>query len=248
MKFENKIAIVTGAGGNIGRYSALALARGGAKIAVVDFVRESAEETVRLVGELGGEAKAYVCDVKDYASVHACFEAVEAELGAVDILVTAAGGSTRSHMTTLAKQSPEVILDNIGVNLYGALWFAKEAAASFERRCSDGRIIFVASILGLQGLEKCVEYSAGKGGIIAMSRALAKELGHLGVTVNCVSPGKVNRPNEGGDVSHTNYLGKLCTAEDIAGAVEFLAAETGRFVTGHNLIVDGGRSLGVKER
>ena len=240
------IAVVTGAGGNIGRHIALRLAATGAKIAVVDCIAETVGKTANEIIAAGGDARAYVCDVKEYAAVHACAERIRAELGNIGILVTAAGGSTRSHITTLERQSPEIIADNIGVNLFGALWFAKEAAADITARGEGGRIIFIASILGVQGREGCVEYSAAKGGIIAMSKALAKELGSFGATVNCVSPGLVNRPGDQSDVRPTNYLGEYCTAGDIADAVEFLASERGRFITGHNLVVDGGRSLGLK--
>ena len=246
MKFEKMTAVVTGAGGNIGGAIAKRLAAGKAKVAVVDYSAETAGKCADEIVASGGEAKAYVCDVKDYTKVHECFEAVKNDFGRVDILVTAAGGSTRSKITTLAKQSPEVIEDNIGVNLFGAMWFAKEMAAHLEERMAAGRIVFIASILGLQGREGCVEYSAAKGGIIAMSKALAKELGHLGATVNCVSPGLVNRPGDNTDVRATNFLGQYCTAEDITDAVEFLASESGKFITGHNLIVDGGRCLGLK--
>lgn len=246
MKFENMTALVTGAGGNIGGAIAKRLAAGGAKVAVVDFSAETAGRVADEIVKAGGVAKAFVCDVRDFAAVQGCFTSVVEEFGNVDILATAAGGSTRSKITTLAKQSPDVILDNIGVNLFGAMWFAKEMAARLEERGADGRIIFVASILGLQGCEGCVEYSAAKGGIISMSKALAKELGHLGATVNCVSPGLVNRPGDNSDVRSTNFLGKYCTAEDITDAVEFLASDTGKFITGHNLIVDGGRCLGLK--
>ena len=246
MKFEKMTAVVTGAGGNIGGAIAKRLAAGKAKVAVVDYSAETAGKCADEIIASGGEAKAYVCDVKDYAKVHECFEAVKNDFGRVDILVTAAGGSTRSKITTLAKQSPEVIEDNIGVNLFGAMWFAKEMAAHLEEHMAAGRIVFIASILGLQGREGCVEYSAAKGGIIAMSKALAKELGHLGATVNCVSPGLVNRPGDNTDVRTTNFLGQYCTAEDITDAVEFLASESGKFITGHNLVVDGGRCLGLK--
>lgn len=277
MDIENRIAIVTGGGGNIGRHIALKLAENGAAVAVVDCIRGTADETVRLIRAAGGRATAFVTDVSDYASVKECFHEIVAHFGAVDYLITAAGGSTRSHMTTLARQSPEIITENIGVNMFGALWFAKETAAYFESgfnadnnpcrgeiadsrgeiadkigkahtpgKPTGGRIVFIASILGIDGREGCVEYSAAKGGIIAMSKSLAKELGHLGVTVNCVSPGLVNRPNENTDVRETNFLNEFCTADDIAEAVMYLVGESGRFVTGHNLIVDGGRSLGLK--
>lgn len=246
MKFENMTAIVTGAGGNIGGAIAKRFAAEGAGVAVVDFSAESAKRAAVEILRAGGQAKAYVCDVSDYEKVRACFEAVKADFGKADILVTAAGGSTRSRMTTLARQSPEVITGNVGVNLFGAMWFAKEMAAHLEERGAAGRLIFTASILGVQGRECCVEYSAGKAGIIAMSKSLAKELGHLGATVNCVSPGLVNRPGDDSDVRPANYLGQYCTAEDITDAVEFLASDAGKFITGHNLIVDGGRSLGLK--
>ena len=247
MEFQEKICVVTGAGGNIGRHICLHLAKGGAKaIAVIDCVAETAEKTVAELRALGCEAEAFVCDLKVYANVHEVFDKIIAKWGRVDILATAAGGSTRQFMTSLDKQRPEIIEDNIGVNLYGTLWAAKEAASDFERRGASGRIICITSILGIQGRQNSVEYSAAKAGIIAMSKSLAKELGHLGVTVNCVSPGLVNRPGDNTDVRSTNYLGEYCTADDIAEAVGFLASDKAKFVTGHNLIVDGGRSIALK--
>ena len=189
MDIENRIAIVTGGGGNIGRHIALKLAENGAAVAVVDCIRGTADETVRLIRAAGGRATAFVTDVSDYASVKECFHEIVAHFGAVDYLITAAGGSTRSHMTTLARQSPEIITENIGVNMFGALWFAKETAAYFESgfnadnnprrgeiadkigeahapgKPTGGRIVFIASILGIDGREGCVEYSAAKGGI-----------------------------------------------------------------------------------
>ncbi|MBO5218090.1 MAG: SDR family oxidoreductase [Clostridia bacterium] len=247
MEFQDKICVVTGAGGNIGRHICLHFVRGGAKaVAVIDCNSETAEKTVAELRALGCEAEAFVCDLKVYANVHETFDKIIAKWGRVDILATAAGGSTRQFMTSLDKQRPEIIEDNIGVNLYGTLWAAKEAASDFERRGASGRIICITSILGIQGRQNSVEYSAAKAGIIAMSKSLAKELGHLGVTVNCVSPGLVNRPGDNTDVRHTNYLGEYCTADDIAEAVGFLASDKAKFVTGHNLIVDGGRSIALK--
>ena len=247
MKFENMTAIVTGAGGNIGGAIAKRFAAEGAVVAVVDFSAESAGRVADEILRAGGQAKAYVCDVSDYEKVRACFEAVKADFGRVDILATAAGGSTRSRMTTLANQSPDVIADNIGVNLFGAMWFAKEMAAHLEERGAAGRLIFTASILGVQGRECCVEYSAGKAGIIALSKSLAKELGHLGATVNCVSPGLIDTemnsnltPADISALCEETPLGRAGTPRDVAQAVLYLASEGAAFITGQVLGANGG--------
>ena len=113
-----------------------------------------------------------------------------------------------------------------------------------------GRIVNISSIVAFNGLRGCVDYAASKGGIIAMTRALAKEMGEYGVTVNSVAPGIVQRPGAGAADSDyalkTNFLGRKCEATDIAETVLFLCSDAARFVTGQTWVVDGGRGLGMK--
>lgn len=246
---NNKVAIITGAGGNIGGVTAQVLAKNGVKIAVCDHSVESANARADNINSLGGCAEAYICNVKDYNEVVSVCERVHKDFGSIDYLVCAAGGSAREKCTTLVNQDINVIYDNIGVNLFGALHFNK-VCAKYMINAGFGRIVNIASIVALQGLANCVEYSASKGGIISFTKSLAQELGEYNITVNCVSPGLVRRPDEisrGIDYSGTNYLNRNCDAVDIANSVEFLLSDKGSFITGQNIVCDGGRSLGLKK-
>lgn len=245
---KNKVAVITGAGGNIGGITAEILARSGVKVAVCDFSEESANARVEKIINAGGCAKAYVCNVKDYNEVVATCSGIYKDFGSIDFLVCSAGGSAREKCTTFVNQDIDVIYDVIGVNLYGAIHFNK-ACAKYMIDNGFGRIVNISSIVALQGLANCAEYGASKGGILALTKTLAQELGEYNITVNCVSPGLVRRPDEinrGVDYSQTNYLHRNCTAEDIAYSVEFLLSDKGSFITGQNIVCDGGRSLGVK--
>jgi len=245
MRLTGKVAFITGGGGNIGYHTGLKLASAGAKIAVCDINADVVQRAVDGIVAHGGEAFGVVANVADSQSVDDAVQRVIDTCGSIDIMVHAAGGSARSRMQYLVEQTDEVIHDVIGVNLFGAIYCSRAAARNMIKQQS-GRIINVASINGTEGNIKCVEYSASKGGIIAMTRALAKELGAYGITVNCVSPGLVQRPNEQRDVSQTNFLGRNGTADEVASLIAFLASDEAAFITGQNYIIDGGRSLGLK--
>ncbi len=242
-RFIGKTAIVTGGGGNIGRYTALRLAQEGCSVVICDLNEDQAAAVAAEIRQKGGQAVAFRTDVKDSADVRQSVAKTIAHFGQIDILVCCAGGSTREKMCYFCDQTEDVILDNIGVNLFGALFFAHAVCNHMIER-KQGRIIFIASVLGTQGQRGTVEYSASKGGVLAMTKALSMELGEFGVTVNAVSPGLVERGSQ--DVSDRNYIGRNCTADDIANAVAFLASEEASFITGANLTVDGGWGLGVQ--
>ena len=249
-RFENKVAFITGAGGYIGGTTARMLAAEGAKVAVCDITEEACARTVRDICEAGGTALAVPADVTDSACVDAAIAKTAEAFGGLDIMVHVAGGSARQDIKPLADQSDEVILRVLGVNLLGALWASRAAARVMRDQGRGGRIVNISSIVAFNGLRGSVDYAASKGGIIAMTRALAKEMGACGVTVNSVAPGVVQRPGTGADDSDyalkTNFLGVKCEARDIAETVLFLCSDAARFVTGQTWAVDGGRGLGMK--
>lgn len=246
-RFENKVVIVTGAGGGIGSDAAISFAAEGAKVAVVDFNGETANETVKKITENGGEAKAYVCDVTDFHAVEKCVNDIVADFGGVNVLANIAGGSARKDRALSYEQSPEIFDRIIKVNLYGSYYFARQCARVMIEKGKGGKIINTTSVVGLNGHVMHTEYGAAKGGVLSMTKSMAKELGKFGVNVNAVCPGMIPTANAtGGDLSHTNYLRMTPSPHDITAAVMFLASEDARFITGHNLVVDGGRCLATR--
>ena len=254
-ELEGKIAFVTGAGGYIGSAVARTLAREGAKVAVCDIREEFMQKTVDEILAAGGEAIAVGADVTDSASVDAAVARVAEVFGGLDISVHVAGGSARvagpdTKMTFLVDREDYVIDRVLKINLYGAIYVSRAAARQMIAQGRGGRIINFASVVGVNGLRKSSEYAAAKGGVIAFTKALAKEVGQYHITANTVAPGVVKRPGEPGYNSDraykTNFLGEKCTAQDVADLVEFVASPRAHFITGQNCIVDGGRSLAMR--
>lgn len=241
--FSGKCAVITGGGGFIGSRVAKRLASEGCSVVICDYNLDTAQAAARAIREDGGRAITVYADARDWQSARDAVNAAIQTFGQVDILVCSAGGSAREKMTYFMYQTEEVITDNIRMNLFGALTFAHAVSRHMAERRS-GAIIFIGSVVGVQGHIKDVEYSAAKGGVIAMTKSLGMEMAEVGVRVNCVSPGLVERGNA--DVSDANYIGRNCTGEEIANAVAFLASDEASFVIGQNVIVDGGWGLGCQ--
>ncbi|MGN1057922.1 MAG: SDR family NAD(P)-dependent oxidoreductase [Candidatus Avelusimicrobium sp.] len=250
MKFIGKTVLITGGAGGIGSDCAEKFAKEGAKVAVVDLNEALACAVCAEITASGGIAKQFVADVTDNAQVEECVENVVKEFGGVDILVNVAGGSARKRRAYFYEQDVEVFRNNIEVNLFSAFYFARKCAPYMIEK-GWGRIINTASVVGLNGHVKHAEYSAAKGGVIAMTKSMAKEVGRFGITVNTVCPGIIPTSNSVGeksnvDLSHTNYLGITPSAADISNAILYLASEEARFITGLDLVVDGGRHLATR--
>ena len=250
----NKVAFITGAGGYIGGETAVTLAKQGIRIAVCDINTESVEKTVKRIEEIGGEAKGYIFDVTDSKDVDRVVDEIVKDFGRLDIMVHIAGGSARiagkdAKYVPLVEQEDYVIDKVLKINLYGAFWASRAAARVMIKQGEGGKIVNFSSAVGLNGLAKCCDYAASKGGVISLTKALAKELGPYKINVNSVAPGVVQRPGEDTDTKRTletNLLGEKCDASDIANLVEFLVSDKARFITGQTYVCDGGRTLSMK--
>ena len=247
-----KTAFITGAGGYIGTQTAITLAREGINIAVCDISEKSVRSTVDKVNAMGGNAKGYVSDVTDSTAIEYAVRKAAADFGGLDIMIHIAGGSARiagGKYVPLVEQDENVIDRVLKVNLYGAIWTNRAAAKIMIKQGRGGKIINFASAVGINGLSTCSDYAASKGGVMSLTKSLAKELGPYKINVNAVAPGVVMRPEVGNDdyrATKTNFLGEKCTAEDIANLVAFLASDKARFITGQTYVCDGGRTLSMK--
>ncbi len=254
MENVNKVALITGAGGYIGGETAFTLARQGVKIAVCDIAENTIEKTVQKINEIGGIAKGYVMDVTDSKSVDAVVGQIVKDFGRLDISIHIAGGSARiagkgTKYLPLVEQEDYVIDRVLKVNLYGAFWVSRAAARVMISQGEGGKIINFSSAVALNGLKLCCDYAASKGGVISLTKALAKELGPYKINVNSVAPGIVQRPGEDDEspyVYNSNLLGRKCYASDIANLVDFLVSDKASFITGQTYVIDGGRTLSMK--
>lgn len=243
-RFQGKSALITGAAGFIGQRIAKRFAGEGCAVAICDFNLEGSQKVADEIVAAGGQAIAVQANVKEAADAVAAAQKTIEAFGKIDYLINVAGGSTREKACYFMDQDMDVMMDNIGVNFFGALNFAHAVATHMGER-GTGSIIFIGSTLGVQGQRGYVEYGAAKSGVIGLARGLAMEMGEVGVRVNVVSPGLVQRDDS--KVGDTNYLGRNCTGEEIANVVAFLASDEAGFITGQNYVVDGGWGTGVQK-
>jgi 3-oxoacyl-[acyl-carrier protein] reductase len=242
---EGRAAVVTGGASGIGAAIALALAREGCDVAVMDSRFDAAGLLVlQDVEAAGRRALRLQGDVRDGAYAESAVGDVTAAFGRLDILVCAAGITADAVSW---KMTPVQWEDVIGVNLTGCFHWARAAGAVLRDR-GWGRIVNIASINGLRGKAGQANYAASKGGMIALSKSLAKELGRSGVTVNVVAPGMVRTPMTASlpgrfveAAIEESAVGRIAEPEDCAGAVAWLCSEGARHVTGQVVKVDGGQ-------
>ncbi len=248
-EIKNKVAMVTGGGANIGREIALSFAKKGAAVVVCDYNEANAKRTVAEIEAMGGKAMAAVCDVRDRAKIFAYVKEAEEKFGAVDVLVNNAGGSAGllGKLSRFVDAEPETLDFVIDVNLKGAMYCTQAVLPGMIKK-NYGKIIHISSIAAVVGLADRVDYSAAKAALIGMAKALAMEVGEYNICVNCVSPGAIWR--EGYEpFEHMTHLGKTGHGgmpQDISDTVLFLAQQD--YITGENIVVDGGRTLGVSYR
>jgi 3-oxoacyl-[acyl-carrier protein] reductase len=237
------VALVTGAGRNIGRAIAVRLAAAGADVAVVGRTPAPLEEVAASVRALGRGALPFSCEVQDGAAVAATTEKVVEKFGRLDILVNNAGVTRDRLLLRMEEGDWDEVL---AVNLKGAFHFAKAAARQMVRQKS-GRILNVTSVIGQIGNAGQANYAASKAGLIGFTKSLAKELASRGITVNAIAPGFIETamtqglsPEVRENLLRSIPLGRFGTPEDVASVAEFLASDRAGYITGQVINVDGG--------
>lgn len=246
-ELTGKVAFVTGGSGTLGRSICHILAAHGAKIYVGGRNKQKVD---LVVNEIGNKvAKSIIIDITDEEAVKQSIKKIIAEEGKLDILVNCAGGSARNKMADLSDQDIDIIQYVLTSNLLGTMICSKYAIQEMKQQERGGCVINIASTSGVQGNSGNCDYSAAKSGVIGFTKALAQEVGTSKIRVNCVSPGFI-QTGEFDDakieyLQRTNFLRTVGEPEDIANAVEFLASDRAKFITGINLVVDGGRILGL---
>jgi NAD(P)-dependent dehydrogenase (short-subunit alcohol dehydrogenase family) len=254
---NGKVAIVTGAAQGIGKATALALAKQGASVAIVDIQDEAGKRTAAELQQLGVPTLAIPTDVADPTQVNTMVGQVRQQLGRVDMLVNNAyisGGYTPVPETT-----DEVWNRVLAVNLTGYFNCAR-AVSQVMMAQGGGSMVNLASGAGLRGsISAGVQYSASKAGIIGLTKGLAADLAPYGIRVNCIAPGVIDTglgaPGTGWTRAElARYaerdvaLGRVGQAEDIADVILFLLSDASRFMTGEVIVVDGGASLAHRRK
>ncbi|HET6990549.1 MAG TPA: SDR family oxidoreductase [Bacteroidia bacterium] len=243
--FKNKVAIVTGAASGIGRATALAFAKKGAKVVIADWT--DGNVTLKLIKDAGGEALVVKCDVSKSADVKMLIEKTVSTYGQIDFAVNNAG------ITGISAPTHECTEENwdktIDVNLKG-VWLCMKYEIAQMLKQGKGAIVNTASVAGFVAFVNIPAYVASKHGILGLTKNAAMEYARLGIRVNAVCPGVINTPmvHSGGDenkeaekiYANLEPIGRIGEPEEIANAILWLCSDEASFVTGHSMVVDGG--------
>ena len=249
-RFPGKIALVTGAGGAIGRESALRLAREGASVAVADVRLAAAQETVSLLEAEGHEALALECDVRDEASVERMVAGCIERFGRIDLLHNNAGVLIPGTALTQRLEDWDL---HFAVNVRGMLLVSRAVIPHMQRQ-GGGAIVNTGSTASLVGEPNCVSYDATKGAVLQLTRQMAIDFAKDGIRVNCICPGWIDTgfndpifddagmsPQEIDDaVKQAIPMNRQGTAADVAPSVAFLFSDDASYITGTTLVIDGG--------
>lgn len=242
-RLDGKVALITGASGGLGNKIARTLHAQGATLALTDMRPEGMEQ---LKAELGNNVECFVANLSKAEEISNLIKAVEEKFGKVDILINNAGLTRDNLFMRMSDEDWQLVLD---VNLTAGFKLAKAAIRGMMKR-RYGRIVGIASVVGVMGNTGQANYSASKAGMIAMNKCLAQEVGSRGITVNSVAPGFIRTPMT--DVLPDDVKAallnkipeaKLGEAQDIANAVAFLVSDEAQYITGQTLHVNGGMAM-----
>lgn len=242
-RLDGKVALITGASGGLGNKIARTLHAQGATLALTDMRPEGMEQ---LKAELGDNVECFVANLSKAEEISGLIKAVEEKFGKVDILINNAGLTRDNLFMRMSDEDWQLVLD---VNLTAGFKLAKAAIRGMMKR-RYGRIVGIASVVGVMGNAGQANYSASKAGMIAMNKCLAQEVGSRGITVNSVAPGFIRTPMT--DVLPADVKAallnkipeaKLGEAQDIANAVAFLVSDEAQYITGQTLHVNGGMAM-----
>lgn len=246
MELENRVSIVTGGGQGIGKAISLGLARNGARVIITDINYESADNVAREIEKQGGSASASRMDVSNYEEVGETVDKILDKYGRMDILVNNAGITRDSLLLRMKEEDWDRVLS---INLKG-VFNCTRAVLRPMLKGRWGRIVNVASIVGLIGNAGQANYSASKAGIIGFTKTVAREVASRNVTVNAIAPGfiatemtKVLSDDVQENLMKQIPLGRLGSVEDVADTVLFLVSEKAGYITGEVIRVDGGMAM-----
>jgi NAD(P)-dependent dehydrogenase (short-subunit alcohol dehydrogenase family) len=241
MKLKDQVAIITGAGRNIGEETSKLLASEGAKVAVVDMDKGRGEKVADAIKAAGGTAAAFVANIASEADVQKLIKDVVGQWGRVDILVNNAAISDNKHILEISKEDWDKV---IGVTLTGPFLMSKYAAQQMVAQGGGGKIVNVGSTSGFRGRPRAIADTAAKGGVANLTRSLAVQLAPHNIRVNCVVPNKIGSPVGKDEFDPTRPIYNLRNRPgvpiDLAKAVLFLVSDDSDFVVGDMLFVDGG--------
>ncbi|MCX7956997.1 MAG: 3-oxoacyl-[acyl-carrier-protein] reductase [Endomicrobia bacterium] len=243
-KLLNKVAIITGAAQGIGKEIALKLSSDGANCVIVDVDLQKAQQTSKEIEEIyGTKTLVFQIDVRNFDQVQECVDKTYEVLKSIDILVNNAGITKDNLLLRMTEEEWDLVLD---INLKGSFNFAK-AVSKYMIKQKSGRIINIASVVGLMGNAGQVNYSASKGGLISLTKTLAKELASRNILVNAVAPGYIKTKmtevlSEEQKKKLQEYipLKRLGEPIDVANAVWFLSIDESNYITGQVISVNGG--------
>ena len=243
---ENQVAVVTGAGRGIGRAISLRLAGEGAAVACCDVIADNAQAVAAEITAAGGRAAGYVMNVADAGQVNEVCDKIVADFGRVDILINNAGITRDQLLIRLSEEDWDAVLN---INLKGPFLCTKSLCRPMMKQRS-GRIVNIASTVGITGNAGQANYSASKAGLIGFTKTMARELASRNIRVNAVAPGFITspmtdklKPEQKEAIAKQIPMERLGQPDDVANVVLFLASDLSGYLTGHVIPVDGGLAM-----